>query len=124
VLGRRAGIAIGDRDVYANLVGGIELDEPALDLPLALALASSQSDRPIPRGVVAVGEVGLLGELRPVAGLARRLREAARHGFTVAIVPTPRRGAPAEPAPEGLRVIAVATLREAINAALEAAPQR
>ena len=124
VLGRRAGIAIGDRDVYANLVGGIELDEPALDLPLALALASSQGDRPIHRGVVAVGEVGLLGELRPVAGLARRLREAARHGFDVAIVPTPRRGVATEPVPEGLRVIAVATLREAINAALEANPGR
>jgi DNA repair protein RadA/Sms len=109
--------------VYANLVGGIELDEPALDLPLALALASSQSDRPIPRGVVAVGEVGLLGELRPVAGLSRRLREAARHGFSVAIVPTPRRGASPEPAPDGLRIVAVETLRDAINAALNEVPR-
>jgi DNA repair protein RadA/Sms len=119
VLGRRAGIAVGDRDIYANLVGGIVLDEPALDLPLALALASSHSDRPIGRETVAVGEVGLLGELRPVAGLGRRLREAARHGFTRAIVPAARRGAPAESLPDGLNVIAVATLREAINEALD-----
>jgi len=120
VLGRRAGIAVGDRDIYANLVGGIVLDEPALDLPLALALASSQSDRPISRETVAVGEVGLLGELRPVAGLGRRLREAARHGFTRAIVPAPRRGVTPEPAPDGLKVVAVATLREAISEALDA----
>lgn len=118
VLARRAGIALSDRDIYANLVGGIVLDEPALDLPLALALASSQSDRPISRTLVAVGEVGLLGELRPVSGLARRLREAARHGFTTAIVPAPRRGATSEPMPEGMKVIAVRTLREAITEAL------
>jgi len=118
VLGRRAGVPIGDRDIYANLVGGIVLDEPALDLPLALALASSQGDRSIERLTVAVGEVGLLGELRPVSGLSRRLREAARHGFTRAIVPAARRGAAIEASPEGMRVIAVATLREAIAAAL------
>ena len=118
VLARRAGIALSDRDIYANLVGGIVLDEPALDLPLALALASSQSDRPINRALVAVGEVGLLGELRQVSGLARRLREAARHGFTTAIVPAPRRGAASEPMPEGMKVIAVRTLREAISEAL------
>jgi len=118
VLGKRAGVQLGDRDIYANLVGGIDLDEPALDLPLALALASSQADRPIDRQTVAVGEVGLLGELRPVSGLARRLREAARHGFTTAIVPAPRRGTPPETAPEGMRVVAVSTLREAIAEAL------
>jgi len=118
VLARRAGIALSDRDIYANLVGGIALDEPALDLPLALALASSQSDRPIARSLVAVGEVGLLGELRPVSGLGRRLREAARHGFTTAIVPAPRRGAASEPSPDGMKVIAVRTLREAITEAL------
>ena len=118
VLARRAGAAVADRDIYANLVGGIVLDEPALDLPLALALASSQSDRPVSRTLVAVGEVGLLGELRPVSGIARRLREAARHGFTVAIIPKPRRGTVTEPAPEGMKVIAVRTLREAIREAL------
>jgi DNA repair protein RadA/Sms len=119
VLVRRAGIQLGDRDIYANLVGGIELDEPALDLPLALALASAHGDMPINRLTVAIGEVGLLGELRPVSGLARRLREAARHGFTRAIVPAPRRGSPAESSPEGMKIIAVATLSEAIREALD-----
>ena len=77
VLGRRAGIGLGSHDVYANLAGGLELADPGLDLPLCLALASSLRDRPIPRDLVAIGEVGLLGELRPVPGLERR---AARGG--------------------------------------------
>ena len=81
VLGRRAGIGLGSHDVYANLAGGLELDDPGLDLPLCLALASSLRDRPVPRDLVAIGEVGLLGELRPVPGLERRLREAARLGL-------------------------------------------
>ena len=111
VLARRAGIALSDRDIYANLVGGIVLDEPALDLPLALALASSQSDRPINRALVAVGEVGLLGELRQVSHCDRRLAEAARLGFTRALVP---RLAP-DP-PDGIVAIRVGTLAEAIEA--------
>src|SRR5262249_56695368 len=77
VLGRRAGVGLGSHDVYANLAGGLGVQEPGLDLPLALALASSLRDRPIAAGTVAVGEVGLLGELRTVGGLERRLREAA-----------------------------------------------
>ena len=84
VLGRRAGVALGSHDVYANLAGGLSVAEPALDLPLALALASSSRDRPIAPGTVAIGEVGLLGELRAVVGLERRLREAARLGFRIA----------------------------------------
>ena len=87
VLGRRAGIALGSHDVYANLAGGLSVSEPGLDLPLALALASSLRDRPVAAGTVVIGEVGLLGELRGVAGLERRLREAARLGFGRAIVP-------------------------------------
>ena len=81
VLGRRAGIGLGSHDVYANLAGGLSVAEPGLDLPVALALASSLRDRPIASGTVAIGEVGLLGELRGVVGLERRLREAARLGF-------------------------------------------
>ena len=81
VLGRRAGIGLGGHDVYANLAGGLTVAEPGLDLPIALALASSLRDRPVVAGTVAIGEVGLLGELRPVTGLDRRLREAARLGF-------------------------------------------
>ena len=92
---------------------------PGLDLPLAIALASSLRDRPVRAGTVAIGEVGLLGELRGVAGLERRLREAARLGFGRAIVPRPR--AAPRPTVEGLEVVAVATLREALGAALAAA---
>jgi len=116
VLSRRAGLAIGSHDVYANLAGGLSLNEPGLDLPLALALASSLRDRPIRLGTVAVGEVGLLGELRSVTGLERRLREAARLGFDRAIVPRPSRSAP--PSIPGLEVVAVATVRDAIRAAI------
>ncbi len=119
VLGRRAGIGLAGHDVYANLAGGLSLEEPGLDLPLALALASSLRDRPVRRGTVAIGEVGLLGELRSVSGLERRLREAARLGFIRAVVPRPPRSG-ASPAIDGLEVVAVATLREAIGAALEA----
>jgi DNA repair protein RadA/Sms len=116
VLGRRAGIGLAGHDVYANLAGGLTVSEPGLDLPLALALASSLRDRPLVPGTVAVGEVGLLGELRSVGGLDRRLREAARLGFTRAIVPRSSRGAPAAPA--GLDVVVVGSLVEAIRAAL------
>jgi len=118
VLSRRAGLAVGSQDVSANLAGGLSLAEPGLDLPLALALASSFRDRAIPLGTVAVGEVGLLGELRAVTGLDRRLREAARLGFDRAIVPRPSRAA--LPSIPGLEVVAVATLRDAIRATIGA----
>ena len=121
VLGRRAGIGLGSHDVYANLAGGLAVAEPGLDLPIALALASSLRDRAIPTGTVAIGEVGLLGELRPVSGLERRLREAARLGFTAAIVPRSARGAPT-PSIAGLRVMEVGTLREAVQVALTGVP--
>ena len=121
VLGRRAGIALGSHDVYANLAGGLSVAEPALDLPVALALASSTRDRPISPGTVAIGEVGLLGELRSVVGLERRLRESARLGFTRAIVPRPSSGA-ALPPIDGLDIAVVATLRDAIEVALADRP--
>jgi DNA repair protein RadA/Sms len=117
VLGRRAGLGLGSHDVYANLAGGLAVMEPGLDLPLALALASSLRDRPIPSGTVAIGEVGLLGELRSVVGLERRLREAARLGFTRAVVPRPATGA-ALARIDGLEVVAVETIAEAIKVAL------
>jgi DNA repair protein RadA/Sms len=124
VLGRRAGIGLGTHDVYANLAGGLSVAEPGLDLPLALALASSLRDRPVPADTVAIGEVGLLGELRPVAGLERRLREAARLGFGAAIVPRGGRGVSA-PAVDGITIVGVATLREAIDVGLgDGSPHR
>jgi len=120
VLGRRAGIGLAGHDVYANLAGGLSVVEPGLDLPLALALASSLRDRPLLTGTVAIGEVGLLGELRPVGGLDRRLREAERLGFARAIVP---RVAAREPARvPGIEIVAVGTLADAIKAALTDGP--
>jgi DNA repair protein RadA/Sms len=123
VLGRRAGIGLGSHDVYANLAGGLAVAEPGLDLPLALALASSLRDRPVDPGTVVIGEVGLLGELRPVSGLERRLREAARLGFAAAIVPRLARGATAPPV-DGLAIHEVATLREAVEQGLGARSAR
>ena len=123
VLGRRAGIGLASHDVYVNLAGGLTVDEPGLDLPLAIALASSLRDRPVAAGTVAIGEVGLLGELRSVTGLDRRLREAARLGFVRAIVPRPARGATPPEVP-GLEIVAVGGLREAIDAALAGGPER
>jgi DNA repair protein RadA/Sms len=117
VLGRRAGVSLGSHDVYANLAGGLAVDEPGLDLPLALALASSLRDVPVDPGTVAIGEVGLLGELRGVGGLERRLREAARLGFRRAIVPKAGRGTDT-PSIDGLVVAGTATLRDAIELAL------
>ena len=115
VLGRRAGVGLASHDVYANLAGGLDLADPGLDLPLALALTSSLRDKPIPPDLIAIGEIGLLGELRPVPGLERRLREAARLGFRAAIVPRSRRGD--APEVKGMDVIAVANLRDAIGRA-------
>jgi DNA repair protein RadA/Sms len=123
VLGRRAGIGLSGHDVYANLAGGLTVGEPGLDLPLALALASSLRDTPVVAGSVAIGEVGLLGELRPVAGLERRLREAARLGFGRAIVPRldARGRAPEVP---GMEIVVVGTLADAVSRALVGRPAR
>jgi DNA repair protein RadA/Sms len=119
VLGRRAGVIVGADDLYASLAGGLSVAEPALDLPLALAIASSKRDRPVDPAIVACGEIGLLGELRPVTGLDRRLREAARLGFRRAIVPAA--GPAPDPAQLGdLAMVRAATLREAVAIALEA----
>ena len=102
VLARRGGIDVSSRDVYASLAGGLTVSEPALDLPLALAVAGSQRDRALPADMLVCGELSLLGEVRPVRGLDRRLREAARLGFRRALVPAGAsarsgRAAPGEP---------------------------
>lgn len=114
VLARRAGVGIGSRDVYVSLAGGLRSREPGLDLPLALALASSLRDRPVAPGTVAGGEISLSGEVRLISGLERRLREAARLGYRRAIV-----AGTAERDMAGLRVVGVPTLAAAIDAALE-----
>ena len=118
VLARRAGVGLGGHDVYANLAGGLAADDPGLDLAVAIALASTFRDRAVAMGTLAVAEIGLLGELRSVSGLERRLREAARLGFTRAIVP-PGRGEPISV--PGLEIVTVRTIREALDVALGSA---
>jgi DNA repair protein RadA/Sms len=115
VLSRRLGVPLHDHDVYVNIVGGLRVDEPAADLGAALAILSSLRDRPVDPGLVAVGEVGLAGELRRVGQLELRLREAAKLGFERALVPKSAlralRDAP-------LAVVGAETLREAAGLAL------
>ena len=122
VLQRRAGLKLGRQDVYAATVGGVRLTEPSVDLAVAVALASSAANLSVPRGVVAIGEVGLAGEVRRVAGLPRRLAEAERMGFRRAIVPAAS-GGPLEHAdgPSHLmEVHEVQDVRQALSAVLGA----
>ena len=112
-LHRHAGIAVADQDVFANVVGGVKVAETSADLPLLLAALSSLRDRPMSRGLVAFGEVGLTGEIRPVANGQERIREAAKHGFTRAIVPAANKP---KSSPEGIEVVGVKSLAEAIEA--------
>ncbi|MGH8179607.1 MAG: DNA repair protein RadA [Steroidobacteraceae bacterium] len=115
VLSRHAALSLQEHDVFVNAVGGVEIDETAWDLPVVIALASSLADRPVPASLVSFGEIGLTGEVRPVAYGEERLREAQKQGFRVAIVP--RENAPRKPLP-GLEVISVARVSEALEAAL------
>jgi DNA repair protein RadA/Sms len=122
VLSRHAALSLQEHDVFVNAVGGVEIDETAWDLPVVIALASSLADRPVPSSLVAFGEIGLTGEVRPVAYGEERLREAQKQGFRVAVVPrenAPRtsRVRPGLPL-EGIEVIAVARVSEALEAAL------
>jgi DNA repair protein RadA/Sms len=112
VLHRHGGIAMYDQDVYVNVVGGVRVTETAADLPTLLAVLSSFRDRPLPGDLVAFGEVGLAGEVRPVPSGQERLREAAKHGFRRALVPhanAPKRGV------EGLEIVPVRRLAEALE---------
>jgi DNA repair protein RadA/Sms len=111
VLQRRAKLRLHDRDVFAATVGGVRVAEPAADLALALAVASATTDVPLDSGLVALGEVGLAGEVRPVAAVARRLAEAARLGFRRALVPP---GAD-RPTVSGLEVVEVPDLATALR---------
>ncbi|HTU66908.1 MAG TPA: DNA repair protein RadA [Steroidobacteraceae bacterium] len=115
VLNRHGGVSLQEHDVFVNLVGGLEVTETACDLPVALALASSLADKPIAQSVVAFGELGLTGELRPVAYGDERLREAAKQGFTTALVA--KDNAPRAPIP-GLKIHALARIDEALGLAL------
>jgi DNA repair protein RadA/Sms len=112
VLHRHAGIAAFDQDVFINAVGGVRIGEPAADLAVLLAIVSSMRNRPLPRGLVAFGEVGLAGEIRPAPRGQERLREAAKLGFSLALIP--RANAPKH-AIEGLEVVAVDRLEQALE---------
>ncbi|NLY26905.1 MAG: DNA repair protein RadA [Alcaligenaceae bacterium] len=111
VLNRHAGVATFDQDVFVNAVGGVKITEPAADLAVMLSIMSSLGNRPLPKGLVAFGEVGLAGEIRPAPRGQERLREAAKLGFGMALVP--RANAPRQPI-EGLEIIAVDRIDEAM----------
>jgi DNA repair protein RadA/Sms len=113
VLHRHGGVAMFDQDVYVNVVGGVRITETAADLPVILSVLSSFRNRTLPADLVAFGEVGLAGEIRPVPNGLDRLKEALKHGFTRAIVPkanAPRKGL------DGLEILAVDRLTEALDA--------
>src|SRR5687767_3562794 len=115
VLHRHAGVACMDQDVFVNAVGGVRISEPAADLAVMLAISSSLRGRPLPKGFIAFGEVGLAGEVRPAPRGQERLREAAKLGFSVAVVPkanAPRKGAKEI---EGLTIHAVERIEEAME---------
>ncbi len=112
VLDRRAGVRLGTNDVFVNVAGGVTLDEPAADLGVVVALASSARDVPSDSTTVCLGEVGLGGEIRSVARLEPRLAEAARLGFKQALVPKSAKGVRA---PKGLTLVPVATVGEALD---------
>jgi DNA repair protein RadA/Sms len=116
VLTRRLGLHLGEQDIFVNVVGGLRIDEPAADLAIAVAIASSMKDIPVKADAVLLGEIGLSGELRWVSQLEARLKEAAKLGFKTAIVP--RRIRRGEPWPEGINVVEARSLREAIQFAL------
>ncbi len=111
VLHRHAGIVCFDQDVFVNAVGGVRISEPAADLALLFAIVSSLRNRPLDRGLAVFGEVGLAGEIRPAPRGQERLKEAAKLGFTTAIIP--KANAPRQPV-EGLDIIAVDRLEEAL----------
>lgn len=112
VLQRRAGFGVGKMDCYLSTVGGVRLSEPAADLATVMALASAAEDKPLPRRLVVFGEVGLAGEVRAVPGIRQRIAEAARLGFTHALVPASPAGA--GQVPEGFTVKEVASVVEAV----------
>lgn len=115
VLHRHGGVVVNDQDVFINVVGGIRVQETAADLPVLLAVLSSLRDCPLPEKTIAFGEVGLSGEIRPVPNGEERLKEAVTHGFRRAILA--KANAPKGGRYQGMRVIAVERLSDALDAA-------
>lgn len=116
VLSRRVGLRLADQDVFVNVVGGLRVGEPAADLALAVAVASSVRDQPLPADLALIGEVGLSGELRATSQLPARLREASKLGFKRVIVPKTVRKDNLKV--DGLEVLPIRSLREALSVAL------
>jgi DNA repair protein RadA/Sms len=116
VLQKRVGLGLGTQDVYANVVGGMRIMEPAADLAVAVAVASSLRDRPVDQGTVCIGEIGLSGEIRSVNHLERRIQEASRLGFRRAIVPERSGNLPAS-SKLGMDILKAGTVAEAIDLA-------
>ncbi len=112
VLEKRGGLLLGNCDAYINVIGGLFLDEPAADLALLIALASSFRDRPVPSGLAAIGEVGLTGELRSANAMNQRLSEVKRLGFSQCLIPSRSSSKLVEP--DGLQLIRVKNIREAL----------
>ena len=113
VLEKRLRLSFGKSDVFVSVAGGIRITEPAADLGIALAVVSNEMERPMPDGLLVIGELGLSGEVRRVGHLERRLQEAARHGLTRALIPAGSRAG----RPSGLDVVEVRTVAEAVSAA-------
>lgn len=116
VLSKRVGLRLFDQDVFVNVVGGLRINEPAADLAVALAIASSFQNAPLPEDLAAIGEVGLSGELRAVSHLSRRLNEAAKLGFRRCVVPATHRRL--GEAPAGMEVIPARSVADALGVAL------
>jgi DNA repair protein RadA/Sms len=116
VLSRRLGLKLGNQDIIVNVTGGLKIDEPAADLGIALAIASSYRDVSVDRGMAVVGEIGLSGELRAVPQLDRRIGEAARLGFKRIL--TPKAGGKISPLPKDIEILSFGSLREAVEKGL------
>jgi len=117
VLTRRVGLKLAEQDIFVNVVGGLQIDEPAADLAVAAAIASSWKDISVKADAVLIGEIGLAGELRMPSQMVARLREAQKLGFKTAIVPRALRKA--EPYPGGIEIIEVRSIQQALDAALK-----
>jgi DNA repair protein RadA/Sms len=128
VLTRRAGLKLAEQDLFVNVVGGIQVDEPAADLAIAAAIASSWKDVPVRAAAVLIGEIGLAGELRMPGQMPARLREAAKLGFKVAVIPRALRSrntsGPDEGWPKELEIIEARSLQQALESALLKQPRQ
>ena len=116
VLTRRVGLKLSEQDTFVNVVGGLQIDEPAADLAIAAAITSSWRDIPVKADTVLIAEIGLAGELRMPGQMQARLREAQKLGFRTAIVPKALRKA--EPYPQGIEIVEVRSIQQALDAAL------